>query len=159
MRVRRRTRHLAIHLCFKQRQNLCPPPFPHSRIFHLRPIFKNQWIGQCVIGHLVFIVIRDKFSHRVSLLIFFYRLAIPLVKTFPCIILCAACPPYILNLANTCPHFGHFISPWVWSSAIRSTMHFTNPPRPPLRYLYSSVLHFAQKIEMVRISLRAIRLR
>ena len=115
--------------------------------FHHRMHINEQML---VNGQIVLALI------RVFTPYFFYRLAIPLVKTFPCIILCAACPPYILNLANACLHFGHFISPRVWSSAIRSTMHFTNPPRPPLRYLYSSDLHFAQKIEMVRISLRAI---
>ena len=81
---------------------------------------------------------------------------IPFVNTLPWMILCAARPPYILNRANACPHFGQCISPWVWSSAMRSTMHFTNRPRPPLRYLYSRLLHFAQRIEMVRMSLRAM---
>lgn len=82
---------------------------------------------------------------------------IPFVNTFPWMILCAAWPPYILNRANARPHFGQRISPRVRSSAIRSKTHFTSRPRPPLRYLYSRVLHFAQQIEMVRISLRAMR--
>jgi len=67
-----------------------------------------------------------------------------LMVTLPPIILLAGLPRIIAGRANSCPHCGHFRSPFVMSSTILSMKHLTKDPLPPFLYLYRYSWHLAQ---------------
>ena len=56
-----------------------------------------------------------------------------LMVTLPPIILLAGLPRIIAGRANSCPHCGHFRSPFVMSSTILSMKHLTKDPLPPCK--------------------------